>query len=535
MPLILSDSSDQTNREVSRPIDSRESHFEKSGLYGELTGKRRPKKKLVIGETSEPISERKYQKLTSKVLSAILYDVMVMGTTSKLRVAEDLEQVRLYWYLAQRLDGEVMVDKAVNIELGIDDLTSEDYIPMESARLKVCVERLGWMVLAVLAQTSSFREFIRTHEDESLWERCLEKLAAHAFNIEILARQRGVDWRGSLAPHSDFEIAGINASLARIDKLAENRPHDIVVDTTSRNVRAPKFEGARQVDIDDYIFNPKNWPAGKLNPASRDVVDHGPCDLCDSAISCGCVVNRFPAQFIQLVDTGAKGVGVYTLMNFRKGEILGEFVGVLHPPDYAGDPVYSLTMQSKLEEVTEELVVSPKRFGNWTRFINHSCSASTAFVSRTIGQRSTMTIEALRDIAVFEELTVDYGSGYWKGSERVCQCGETNCRTKKAEARKAREEEAAAQKEKTEEGSNTTEGTAEPRKKKNRKKRGGDQPSARARANRVQKPKRERRRQKQDTQAIVSELTASGLTQDDQDEDRDHYDKDDDMDDGHYP
>ncbi len=36
-----------------------------------------------------------------------------------------------------------------------------------------------------------------------------------------------------------------------------------------------------------------------------------------------------------------------------------------------------------------------------------------------------MVVQAVRDIEVFEEVTVDYGDGYWRG--RVCECGVEGC------------------------------------------------------------------------------------------------------------
>lgn len=70
--------------------------------------------------------------------------------------------------------------------------------------------------------------------------------------------------------------------------------------------------------------------------------------------------------------------------------------------------------------------ISAKRFGNWTRFINHSCNASTKFVGIIIGSRHRIMVKAIRDIDMFEELTVDYGSECWK--ERYCECGESCCK-----------------------------------------------------------------------------------------------------------
>ena len=49
-------------------------------------------------------------------------------------------------------------------------------------------------------------------------------------------------------------------------------------------------------------------------------------------------------------------------------------------------------------------------------------------------------MQAVRDIEAFEEVTVDYGEGYWR--ERRCECGAAGCREgrKKGKGEKGPEE-----------------------------------------------------------------------------------------------
>lgn len=54
------------------------------------------------------------------------------------------------------------------------------------------------------------------------------------------------------------------------------------------------------------------------------------------------------------------------------------------------------------------------RYGNWTRFVNHSCKdQSVAFTEKTIGDRTLPAVVAERDIDMFQELTISYGKHYW--------------------------------------------------------------------------------------------------------------------------
>ncbi|PYH88329.1 SET domain-containing protein, partial [Aspergillus ellipticus CBS 707.79] len=295
----------------------------------------------------------------------------------------------------------------------------------ESSRLPDLISKLGWRVLAICSQSQAFRAMCRD-PDQKLWEKVFAKLHEYSFNVEVLARNTGMDWRGLLSAHADLEIPGLNDGLAPLDDLSQGKTHDIVVDPATRTTREPVFNNRRQVIIDDYIFKTGDWHVGQPNPALRAGNDYGECDLCGSAEDCDCAVHRFPGEMIQLVDTGTMGVGVRTLIGFKKGDILGEFLGRLFPPHYAGDPVYALKMLSKTGVPPGTVaMISPRRLGNWTRFINHSCEPSMEFGMRTIGKRATMTLEPIRNIHAFEELTIDYGADYWQDLE--CQCGTPRC------------------------------------------------------------------------------------------------------------
>ena len=114
------------------------------------------------------------------------------------------------------------------------------------------------------------------------------------------------------------------------------------------------------------------------------------------------------------------------LQRIPKKAILAEYLGEVYPWNYSEDPIYALDFSlpgTQPEEVIAS--ISSKRYGNWTRFINHSCDSSTKFTVVTVGGRHTSVVQAVRDIEMFEEVTIDYGDGYWK--QRVCECGAEEC------------------------------------------------------------------------------------------------------------
>lgn len=119
------------------------------------------------------------------------------------------------------------------------------------------------------------------------------------------------------------------------------------------------------------------------------------------------------------------------LANFKRHDILGEYVGIVAPlKSGLIDDVYSMTMcafdpaTGKVEDVAN---IFPRKFGNWTRFLNHSCSPATNFIWGLVGDQVITTIRAVRDISIFEEITVDYGENYWSDPDYYCLCGSANC------------------------------------------------------------------------------------------------------------
>ena len=69
-----------------------------------------------------------------------------------------------------------------------------------------------------------------------------------------------------------------------------------------------------------------------------------------------------------------------------------------------------------------------KHHGNWTRFINHSCRASCDFGAvRLQDNVPRLIVRCIRPLEAFEEITIDYGRGYFEPAHRFCFCGEANC------------------------------------------------------------------------------------------------------------
>ena len=57
--------------------------------------------------------------------------------------------------------------------------------------------------------------------------------------------------------------------------------------------------------------------------------------------------------------------------------------------------------------------------------MNHSCDASAKFEIVRLGERYRVVVFSVREVQVFEEVTVNYGEAYW--AKRRCECGAEGC------------------------------------------------------------------------------------------------------------
>ncbi|XP_022775257.1 histone-lysine N-methyltransferase SUVR5-like isoform X2 [Durio zibethinus] len=87
---------------------------------------------------------------------------------------------------------------------------------------------------------------------------------------------------------------------------------------------------------------------------------------------------------------------------------------------------------SRLIEGQVRYVIDATKYGNVSRFINHSCSPNLmnhqVLVDSMDCQRSHIGLYASQDIAMGEELTFDYRYELLPGQGYTCQCGASACR-----------------------------------------------------------------------------------------------------------
>lgn len=301
-----------------------------------------------------------------------------------------------------------------------------------------------WVLLIILSYSQTFR-YAALSLLPDCWAAFIACIKDNAVSLEVFGRVRGLDIKTSLK-----RIASNLPSAMRLDLLVlqgkkpeikSGSPYAYVVAEKMELVEQPMFEGHEQIDIDRNVYKasvfsqggrPQYWPADKIWPSDPTIRTSGIgiCRSCESRTMCDCDPVSCSGVYCPLVELrhfGSKGKGIRTLQRIRKGDILGEYVCLITQAHNQDDPVYGMCITPYKDNSHHDIgLISAKRWGNWTRYINHSCNASTKFAEMIIGSRQRIMVQARRDINIFEELTVNYGDDYWRG--KYCECGESCCK-----------------------------------------------------------------------------------------------------------
>lgn len=304
-------------------------------------------------------------------------------------------------------------------------------------------------MLSILANSRAFRTACHAVDSEP-WSELIQAITDNARSIEMFAKIRGLNWRTALINHPTLaNRPWLTKNIQSNYQLKPDRPHHRIVPTEPSVVPTRPGQDQEQRDVNDVVFDPAlfmgkprpaNWPASLHYPVddpTTRLISYGACGLCGNAkyANCGCHCSTHRAvirPLVELVQIPGKGVGVRALQAIKQGDILNEYVGLLIPINSDlkdQDPVHGMAFNPNPEEGYDKSIatISCKRYGNWTRFINHSCAANSFFRTMPIGRRMRIVVIAGRDIRFGEEMTIDYGDQYWT-EDKLCMCGESECK-----------------------------------------------------------------------------------------------------------
>ena len=190
--------------------------------------------------------------------------------------------------------------------------------------------------------------------------------------------------------------------------------------------------------IRESIIDTTKWPTDTPFPDPRRC-DDGPdfyCRSCGNLQSSEIELNAcecFPDLYspkpwrpcpVQIFRTNnGKNNGLTACCTFEPGQAIGEFAGMI-TRGLANIDV----MQSQAGD-HEPYQIWQGRCGNFTRFINHSCAANSAFHTFSwLGIQRIVVVS--KGVQADEEITVDYSDQYWDNLDKICLCGTSACRYK---------------------------------------------------------------------------------------------------------
>ena len=225
-------------------------------------------------------------------------------------------------------------------------------------------------------------------------------------------RKLAIDFRG---PFRVTRVMGPNTYKVSLHNNEDTREWTVSVKNMVRYALRGEKGTSSWMDVDPELPRPALpprfkkpreailTPVGQVSMSERPPEELAYLELTNSAN---------PSIFI--ADSGMRGLGVYSRRARTCGAILGEYKAELltanqHERRYRRKPaLYSMELESG-----RFLDASDFRLASWTRYVNAPGpgeKANAEFVEAKDGK--SVTLFALRDLGVGEEILCDYGSSY---------------------------------------------------------------------------------------------------------------------------
>ncbi|CAF2402710.1 unnamed protein product [Rotaria sp. Silwood2] len=142
---------------------------------------------------------------------------------------------------------------------------------------------------------------------------------------------------------------------------------------------------------------------------------------------------------IEIISISNKGYGVIIKKPIlHSGTYIGEYIGEILSENEAHNRIlltknyehnYLLLYNEHQSEKIIKTFIDARYYGNWTRFINHSCNPNLHIVPIRIDQPTPphLAFFALREIEANEELSYSYGTTIDEKYSKPCFCSSTSC------------------------------------------------------------------------------------------------------------
>jgi SET domain-containing protein len=164
--------------------------------------------------------------------------------------------------------------------------------------------------------------------------------------------------------------------------------------------------------------------------------------------SCSCPVNcinrltqrEVPSDHVIIKEAEGKGMGLFANVDLIRGTFVGQYVGEIIKISTArerlrllsaNDPCYLLCFKEHMASgVTVTTAIDAGRYGNHTRFINHSCDPNLVLLAvRRHSIVPSLCLFTCRFVKAGDELCFSYCGNNRMASvgRRPCLCGTENC------------------------------------------------------------------------------------------------------------
>ena len=129
------------------------------------------------------------------------------------------------------------------------------------------------------------------------------------------------------------------------------------------------------------------------------------------------------------VGRSATGLGLFAIAVIEKGTFIIEYVG----PKISNDKVHHRRNTRYLFEVNSSWTIDGSPRWNTARYINHSCRPN----AKAVVSRGRIRIQATKRIKPGDEITYNYGKGYFDTFIKPMGCKCLSCRTAQSRRIKA--------------------------------------------------------------------------------------------------
>ena len=225
-------------------------------------------------------------------------------------------------------------------------------------------------------------------------------------------RKLAIDFRG---PFRVIRVMSPNTYKVCLHNNGDSREWTVSVKNMVGYVMRRERDATTWMDVDPELPRPAlpprfqrpkkaaTTPTGQVTLSQRPAEERAYLELTNSTN---------PSIFV--ADSGKRGLGVFTRRSRTKGAELGEYKGELlstsqHGRRYRKKPAqYSMELESGVF-----LDASDFRLSSWTRYVNAPGPGEEANAEYVEGKDGkSVTLFALRDLEVGEEILCDYGDSF---------------------------------------------------------------------------------------------------------------------------